>query len=261
MMDSIQYQRGAIDAGGCVSQAWELVKRNLGLYIGVGLVTMILISCIPFVNFFLIGPMMGGFAYIVLRDLRDEPVDFGMLFKGFEKFLPLMVLGLIQAIPGILFQILQYVVDLSSLALGTLTPIAASSEFAEPGLSTLQAGAFTGLAIVFLGYFVLQMLWNAALTFAIPLVIERNASIGDAITLSLGAVFSNLGGLIVLVIINFLVGLLGVIACFIGIFVAMPVTLASYVIAYRYVFPYFEPSNVNTAPPPPDTYGNFGRGM
>jgi hypothetical protein len=89
-MYGTQYQKGAIDAGGCVSQAWELVKRNFGLYIGAGLVTILLISCIPFVNFFLIGPMMGGFAYIVLRDLRNEPIDFGMLFKGFEKFVPLM---------------------------------------------------------------------------------------------------------------------------------------------------------------------------
>ncbi|MEO8573015.1 MAG: hypothetical protein ABI481_03525 [Pyrinomonadaceae bacterium] len=260
-MHTVQYQRGAIDAGGCVSQAWELVKRNFGLYIGAGLVVTILISCIPFVNFLLIGPMMGGFAYIVLRDLRDEPVDFGMLFKGFEKFLPLMVLGLIQAIPGIIFQILQFVVDLSSLAGKSMTGETNSYQSPPPDLSALQTGAIAGVIIIFVGYFIFQMIWNAALVFAIPLVIERDVSIGEAITLSFGAVFNNLGGLTVLVIINALVGILGFLACLVGIFVAIPVTFAAYVIAYRYVFPNFEPSRVNTAPPPPDTYGNFGQGM
>lgn len=257
-MYKTQYLKGAIDAGGCVSEAWELVKRNFGLYIGAGLVTILLISCIPFVNFFLIGPMMGGFAYIVLRDLRNEPIDFGMLFKGFEKFVPLMVLGLIQAIPGILFQIFQYAVDLSSLFIKTRPGSPDFYQGPDPQLSALQTGAFAWLIMVFIGYFIFQMIWNAALTFAIPLVVERNTSIGEAITLSLGAVFSNLGGLIVLVILNALVGLLGLLACFFGIFVAIPVTFASYVIAYRHVFPYFDGTRMNTEPPPPDAYGNFG---
>jgi hypothetical protein len=42
-----------------------------------------------------------------------------MLFNGFERFLPLMILGLIQAIPGIIFQIVQSTVDLSRIAIGS----------------------------------------------------------------------------------------------------------------------------------------------
>jgi hypothetical protein len=249
-MTNLNYLSGAIDASGCVGQAWELFKRNPGLYLGAGLVTLLLISCIPFVNFFLLGPMMGGFAYIVLHDLRDEPVEFGMLFKGFEKFVPLMVLGLIQAIPGIIFQIVQYTVDLSRLMAGGR---AGGAEFYQ--VSGPQAGLTAGLIILFIGYFLFQMLWNAALTFAIPLVVEHDASIGEAIRLSFGAVFSNLGGLIVLVILNFLVALIGFCALCVGIFVAIPITFASYVIAYRHVFPYFDRSNFNVTPPPPTEYG------
>ncbi|MEP6703455.1 MAG: hypothetical protein ABJB34_01495 [Acidobacteriota bacterium] len=260
-MNNIQYASGAIDAGGCVSEAWELVKRNLGLYIGAGLVTVILISCIPFVNFFLVGPMMGGFAYIVLRDLRNEPVDFGMLFKGFEKFVPLMVLGLIQAIPGIIFQIVQYTFNLASLVGGSRTSGSDFYQSSGAAPTLLQAGALTGTIIVFVGYFIFQMIWNAALIFAIPLVVERNVSIGEAIRLSFSAVFSNVGGLILLAILNGLVGLLGFLAFCFGIFVAIPVTFAAYTVAYRHVFPYLEPSNINMSPPPPEAYGNFGQGM
>lgn len=259
-MEYIQYQRGAIDAGGCVSTAWELVKRNLGMYVGVGLVTLIFISCIPFVNFFLLGPIMGGFAYLVLRDLRDEPIEFGMLFKGFEKFVPLMVLGLIQAIPGIIFQIFQYTVDIASIL---APPASRSGDFyqAPDPLGPLQGGLVGWFIVVVFGYLIFQAIWNAALTFALPLVIEKDVPIGEAITLSLGATFSNLGGLIVLVLLNALVGILGMLALCVGIFVAWPVSLASYVVAYRHVFPYTGgPAAPEPGPPPPDAY-NFGQGM
>lgn len=196
---------------------------------------------------------------VVLRDLRDEPVDFGMLFKGFEKFLPLMVLGLIQAIPGIAVQILQYTVDLASL----VAPAARSGGdfYQAPDAGLLQTGIMGWMFVAFFGYFVFQMIWNAALTFAIPLVIEKDVSIGEAITLSLGAVFSNLGGLILLVILSVLVTLLGFLAICLGFFVAWPVTLAAYVVAYRHVFPYTGgPPTVRPGPPPPDAY-NFGQGL
>ncbi|MEJ7848726.1 MAG: hypothetical protein WKF92_11630 [Pyrinomonadaceae bacterium] len=66
-MAEIQFVRGAIDASDCVANAFELIKRRFGLYLGAGLVTILVISCVPFVNFFLLGPIMGGFSYIVLK--------------------------------------------------------------------------------------------------------------------------------------------------------------------------------------------------
>lgn len=259
-MENIQYRSSAIEASDCVGGAWELVKRNFGLYLGAGLVVIIFISCIPIANFFLLGPMMGGYAYLVLRDLRDEPVDFGMVFKGFEKFVPLMVLGLIQAIPAIIFQIVQYTVDVASL-LGT--PAGGGTDFYQArGPSPLETGLMTGMILLFVVYFLFQMFWNAALTFAIPLVVEHDVSIGEAITTSFGAVFGNIGGLILLLILNILVSILGFLALCFGIFVAIPVIYAANVIAYRQVFPYTGGPTGYTGPPPPDAYdGTFGRGQ
>jgi len=114
-MNYLEYSSGAISPGNCIGNAWELVKRNFGMYLGMGLITLIMIGCVPIVNFFLMGPILGGFYFVVLRDMRDEPVDFGMLFKGFEKFVPLMVVGLIQSIPGVIFQILQLTIDVARL--------------------------------------------------------------------------------------------------------------------------------------------------
>ena len=52
---------------------WEMVKAKYGLYLGVVLLNAgyFFIGCIPCVNVFIMGPVMGGLAYFVLRDMRD----------------------------------------------------------------------------------------------------------------------------------------------------------------------------------------------
>jgi hypothetical protein len=58
------------------------------------------------------------------------------------------------------------------------------------------------------------------------------------------------------------VGLLGVLAICLGIFVAIPVIYTANVLAYSMVFPRAGTA-INYAPPSPDAYddGSFGRGM
>jgi uncharacterized membrane protein len=255
-MTSTEFRRGAIDASGCIGEGWRLVTRNLGLYIGMCIVTMVLIGCVPIISSLLMGPMMGGFAYVVLRDMRDEPIDFGMLFKGFEKFLPLMILGVIQAIPGIIFQVLQWTVDLGRLMSGRMDTDTQFYQSSGVG----SAALLVPFIIVMIGIFLAIMVWHAALLFAIPLIIEQDLGVGEAIKQSLAAVFGNLGGIIVLIILGGFVALLGILALCFGLLVAMPVVWAANVFAYRQVFPLIE-QNFNMAPPPPTVYGDFGQGM
>ena len=117
-MNNLQFDSGAIRAGDCFSNAWSLVTNKFGLYLGVGLLTMLMAGCIPLVSLFLVGPIMGGFYYLALKDMRGEPVEFGMLFKGFDKFVPLMAIGLVQAIPGVIFQIIRFAMQITQLAAG-----------------------------------------------------------------------------------------------------------------------------------------------
>ena len=260
-MSYIQFERGAISPGDCISNGWTLVSNKFWLYVGIGVVTLIMIGCIPLVNLVLLGPVLGGFYYVVLRDMRGEPVDFGMLFKGFEKFVPLMVVGLIQAIPGIILQILQYTVDIARLAgVGSSRGAGTFFQSDTPGFGALQ-----GLSIVFvfvvIGLSLFAVVWNLLFQFAVPLIIEHDLSIGEAIKLSISAAFANLGWMILLMILGGLVALLGLLVLCVGIFVAIPVVYAANAFAYRQVFPLIE-QNFNLSPPPPTAYGgSFGSGM
>lgn len=262
-MTNIEFYRSAIRPGDCIGGGWNVVTTRFGMYLGIGLLTLILIGCIPLVNLFLMGPVLGGFYYVVLRDMRGEPVDFGMMFKGFEKFVPLMVVGLIQSIPGIIFQIIQYTVDLARLAgLDRLSPVGRGDFYQASGP---DVGILTGLSLVFIlfviGLSLFSIVWNLAFQFAVPLIIEHDLDVGEAIKLSISAALGNLGGMIVLIILECLVSILGVLAICVGFFVAVPVIYAANAFAYRQVFPLIE-RNFNMSPPPPTAYGSsFGSGM
>lgn len=262
-MNNFEFERSAISPGDCIGNAWGLVTGKFWLYIGLGAVTLVMIGCIPVVNLFLLGPVVGGFYYVVLRDMRGEPVDFGMLFKGFEKFVPLMVIGLIQSIPGVIFQIIRFSVDIAQLFSTINRGGSSRGTFFQS--SVPEFGITEGLSIFMIVFALLFMIfsiiWNIAFAFAVPLALENDLGAIDAIKLSARAAFGNFGGLIVLIILEGLVAILGLIALCLGFFVAIPVIYAANAFAYRQVFPLIE-RNFNFTPPPPNAYGsNFGSGM
>jgi len=86
--------------------------------------------------------------------------------------------------------------------------------------------------------------------FAYPLIVDRKLSGWDAIKLSARASMKNFGGMLGLILLNFLLGLLGVLACYVGVFFVMPISFAGYAAAYRRIFPDLAPSIVSPPPPP-----------
>ncbi|CAN5315779.1 hypothetical protein BH10ACI3_BH10ACI3_29670 [soil metagenome] len=261
-MTNLQFVPSAIDAGGCVSNGWELVKRNYGMYLGISLIAMVLAGCIPCISLFLVGPILGGVYFVLLREMQGEPVDFGMMFKGFEKFVPLMVIGIIQSIPEIIGQVLRITVDLSRLG---LTGGGRDTDFqffqsSKPEFA-IASGVLIIAAIVALVIILFSVVWRVLLFFALPLAMEHDIGPMDAIKLSAKAATSNIGGLIVLFIFEFLIALLGVLALCIGVFFVIPIIYAANAFAYRQVFPRVQ-QNFNMSPPPPAAYGsNLGSGM
>jgi hypothetical protein len=264
-MTNLDFYSGAINAGECVTNGWELVKKHYGLYIGIILLTLVFIGCLPLVSVVVMGPTLGGVYYVFLRDMRDDPVDFGMMFKGFEKFLPLMIVGLIQSIPGIIMQILQFTANIGSSLLQSQGRGRGGADFyqSKPPDLTVLSGLMGIIVVVAIVFMLFSLVWWMVFFFAIPLVMERGLAPLDAIKLSARASMNNIGGLILLLILQFLVGMLGVLLCFVGILlISMPVMYAANAFAYRQVFPLIEGPRTYSTPPPPGSYGSsFGQGF
>jgi uncharacterized membrane protein len=260
-MQNIQFYKSVIDAPGCISNGWNLLKPNYWMYFGIAIIAMILAGCIPCISLFLVGPVLGGVYFVILREMRGEPVEFGMMFKGFEKFVPLMVIGIVQSIPEIIGQILRITVDLGRLGLTGGGGRGNGNFFQGSDAAPLLAGGLLILAIVLaLVFLVIGVTWRVLLFFAIPLAMEHDLGPIDAMKLSAKAAMSNVGGLIVLFILEFLVVLLGVLMLCIGVFFVIPIIYAANAFAYRQVFPMLN-QTFQTVPRPGDYPGNFGQGM
>ncbi len=250
IMSQTEFYRGAISPGDCVSNGWNLVSQNFGLFLGVSILGMILAGCIPCVSLFISGPIIAGVYYVFLRQMNGEQVDFGMMFKGFEVFVPAMVIGLIMAIPEIIGQGIRISINVADIG------IQSQGDGRYAGLSAGLAilAVIVGLLVIVVGFVI-----RISLFFALPLIVEKNMGVGDAIKLSASAGWANFGGIFLLSILEGLMAIAGILVFCVGIFFVIPIIYAANAFAYRQVFPQTNQPGYN-APPPPTDYG-FGQGM
>lgn len=247
-MSSPEFNSGAVSASDCIGGAWALVPARYWMYFGISLAVVVPIACLPILNWILFGPLMAGIYYVALRDMKGEPVEFAMMFKGFENFLPLMAIGILQNLPTILITLSNIVFQFFLVTRG--------------GVSELESGDFTAYQIFIVLLWCVNILWSLAFTFAIPLVLDRGLGVMEAATTSFRAVMANLGGIILLYISLFLILAAGALVFCIGALFVLPIVYVSFAFAYRSVFPDTEEKKGFDMPPPPEAYyGTFGEAM
>lgn len=266
MSPNIIFYPKAVRASDCVSEGLQLIQPNYWTYVLIGLVAILITACIPCLNYFLVGPIFAGVFYTLLREMRREPVEFGMMFKGFEKFVPAMVVGLIQSIPEIVGNGIRFTGNFADGFSRGMNRGRGNSEYFSQSMQSssgfpeiaLSGGILIFIIIFALAAIVFALAWSITFYFAIPLLAEHDLSIGEAISLSARAGWANWTGLLVLIIFQFLIGIGGVLLLCVGIFFVSPIIYGSKIIAYRQVFPEMN-QNFNSEPPRPDQYGgNYG---
>ena len=241
--DNIQFRTGVIKPVECLKEGWALIKDQYWLFLGIVFVGIFIGGAVPLV---LIGPMMVGIYMCFFRRMRGEPVEFGNLFKGFDYFAQSLIAALIQMIPMVVimvpFYIIMFVLMMTSMPRG--------GGRMDPDESSRFLFTFFGFELVFVVVIVaVAVVVNIFFMFAFPLIADRGLSGLDAVKLSIKAGKANFGGILSLLLLNVAVGILGVLACYVGVFFIMPISLASYAVAYRRVFP--EVSQDFASPPPP----------
>jgi len=263
MQNNIQFNSSAVRAGECVSQGWSFISSNFGLYIGMTAVLGLLVfivGLIPFiggiVNQFLLEVLICGMFIAILANARNENADFSMLFEGFSFFGACALLKLIELIPTIILSVILYGF-MYAVGMFNFDPQLNSSgqlDYSPFGNSAMMIPFIILYLLILLVWLVIKVL----LIFALPLIADRNLGAIEAISLSVKAATNNLGGLILLVILEILLVLGGfVLLCF-GLLFTYPIVLAAEIAAYKAVFPDNQ-SMFNNEPPRPDQYGgNFG---
>jgi len=78
-----------------IGQGWDIVKGDMGNYILLALIFLILTSAVPVV---LHGPLIAGMHIFTMKKLLGKRAEVGDLFAGFNFFLPTFVASLLIAV-------------------------------------------------------------------------------------------------------------------------------------------------------------------
>ncbi len=226
-----EYQRSAIRPVECLKSGWSLIKGQYWLFLGIALVGVLIGSAVPMA--ILLGPMMCGIYLSFFRRLRGEPVSFEVLFKGFDFFGESVIATLIQMVPMMALLMPLYVVFI--IGMMRLAPETRSGRTVSDPSALLT---FLGImAVVFIVVFLIVLAISALFIFTYPLIIDRKLSGFNAVKTSVQAVFANLGGTLGLMMLNLLLGIVGMLFCYVGAVFVLPISLAAWAVAYRQVFP------------------------
>jgi uncharacterized membrane protein len=129
----------------------------------------------------------------------------------------------------------------------------AASAAGENAAPFAGIGIFLIFMLFFIVIFLVVILISIGFTFAYPLIVDRGMQGFDAVKLSWRAAFANFWSLLGMSLLGGLLGIVGIMLCYVGIFLVFPITLAAVAAAYEQVFGLSNPGAVapNLPPPPP----------
>lgn len=241
----IPYKRKAVDPLECIKAGWQLVKPQYWLFVGMTLVAFVIGSAVPFG--ILMGPMMCGIYLTCLARRRREPVEFGLLFKGFEFFGPSVVATLIHALPIVAILIPTYVLFYASLVLA----LVAQGDDPNPLALLGVLGTFSLIVLVVV---VLIIIISIGFTFVYPLIVDRRLSGIDAVKLSFKAAMANFWRLLAMGLLTGVMAMVGMAICYVGLFLVFPISYGAIASAYEQVFGLGHVTEASNLPPPPPIF-------
>lgn len=247
------FNRGAIKPIECFSAGWAMIKNDYWLMVGVCFVGIMIGSVVPMG--IILGPMMCGIHLCLLAIMRRERVEFALLFKGFDYFVPSLIATLIQVVPMLVILVPAYIIFIGAfIAAGAA---AGNSRNGEPPPEVALA-LFGGMALFVLVVLVVSAVVGLLFLFVYQLIVDRKLSGWDACKTSARAVMGNIGGALGLLVINMLLGIVGVMLCYVGAILVLPISFAAFDVAYRRVFPEMAMNAPpHYAPPPAPDYGQY----
>ena len=242
-IDAIEFRRGVVEPVECIKEGYNLIKDKYWFFAGMVAVGVLIGNAVPFG--ILMGPMMCGIYLALFKTRRGEQIEFGVLFKGFDDFGDSVVATLLHMIPIMVIIVPAYIIFYIGLVLTT------QRSGGEP-----DPTAVLGLVGFFFVFWIVALLiilvLSVCFTFAYPLIVDRKLSGINAVKLSIKAGLANFWRLLGLLLLNGLMTIGGLLLCYVGIFLVLPISFAALAIAYERVFGLGHVQS--NLPPPPPTF-------
>ena len=240
----ITFNRKAVHPVECVKGGWNLIKDQYWLILGMCFVGAVITAAVGL----LLGPMMCGLYLTFFALRRRQPIEFGMLFKGFDYVLQSIIASLIHSVPVIIIIVPAYILF---YVFFLVAMVAQGSR--EPNLLVWLLIMLV-YAVFWLVVIAVIMFVSIGFMFVYPLIVDRGLTALDAIKLSFKAAMANFVGLLGLIGLNFVLSIAGVLMCFIGVYFVLPISYSAIAIAYEQVFGLREGLITPNVPPPPPVF-------
>jgi hypothetical protein len=166
MTPEIPFRRGAVEPVECIKGGWEMIKNQYWLFVAMALVAILIGSAVPLG--ILLGPMMCGLYLTFFKARRGEPVEFSMMFKGFDYFGPSLIATLLHIIPIIAIVLPAYLLFYVSI----FVSMAAQGSNGEPNPAALF-GVMATFGIFWIVVLIVVVIISVGFTFAYPLIVDR----------------------------------------------------------------------------------------
>jgi hypothetical protein len=221
-MEPTEFRIGVIKPVECVKEAWAFVKPNYGIFFAICLLGIWLSGATLYV---LLGAMVSGIFYSMLRAIDGFPATFSDLWKGFKFFASGFVVMLFIIVPLLVVYAIIYGPMFYAM-------------YTNPGMSDQELISLLTRSMIIDVVLLLGMVcFHTLLLFAFPLLVDRGLGPIRALIVSAKSVWANLSGVTGLIVAQFVLTVLGgLVFCF-GIYLVIPVILATNAVAYRKVFP------------------------
>lgn len=243
---SPDFQIGTVRPFQCLSSGWQTIKDQYFLFVGMCLIILLLVACIPFAGIIWGAWICGIYAALFAR-MRGETATFKAIGIGFQYFGPAFGVAILNNLPFVPVFVAAGLLD------SWLDELDRTYPGEVPPEVLLQMLAYVG-AIVFF-YIVCTLVTGVIFAFAYQLVVDKNMSGWEATKLSARAARENLGGVAGLVLLELVLSAAGLLFCCFGLVFVMPVTKAAWAVAYTQVFPMaLPPAPVQQPPPPPPIF-------
>lgn len=227
--ESVSFARADISPVAYLGEAWARVKDQYWLFLGITAVGMLLGSMAPLG--LLLGPMMCGIYLCYRQQAKGLPIAFDMLFKGFDHFGEAFIASLLMLAASLVLILPMIAAVFVAMLMGVVGGIAGHG--AEGGAAFLGCFLF---AAVFLFVLLGSALIGVFFTFTYPLIMDRGLPGMEAVKLSFRAARANLGGLLLLALVNALLTFAGLLCCYVGALFILPLTFGTHWICYERVF-------------------------
>ena len=225
MEQKIAFRKVSIRPIELLKQARDLMGDQFWLFVGITFVGMLIASAVPL--YILMGPMMCGIYLCYLQRHRNQQVEFGLLFKGFDYFVESLIATLIMVAALLVILVPAYVVFIVAffgLMFGSQ---------GEPNVIAAVGISFVMYAVIL----VLIVIVTMPFMFIYPLIIDRQLKAIPAVKTSCRAVLANFFGLLGMSFLYMFITIVAVCFCYVPAILFMPLAFGGYFLAYRNVFP------------------------